>query len=101
MSTSGAMFGEPMVTFLLPAVLRPHAGGAGSVAVAGTTVGEAFATLFAAHPDLRSRVLDGAGRTQRHLLVFLEDRPLPRGGWATIPLSPGDTLRFLVAVGGG
>jgi molybdopterin molybdotransferase len=95
------MFGRPMVTILLPALLRPHAGGAASVEVAADTVGEAFEALFAAHPALRPRLLDPAGRIHRHLLVFDGDRRLPRGEWAHLPLSPGDTLRLLTAVGGG
>jgi len=90
-----------MATILLPAVLRPHAAGAASVQVAGSTVGEAFEALFAAHPDLRPRMVDRAGRIHRHLLVFHGDRRLPRGEWASAPLAAGDTLRLLVAVGGG
>jgi molybdopterin converting factor small subunit len=49
-----------MVTILLPALLRPHAGGAASVEVAAGTVGEAFEALFAAHPGLRPRLATGA-----------------------------------------
>jgi molybdopterin molybdotransferase len=90
-----------MVTILLPALLRPHAGGAASVEVAAGTVGEAFEALFAAHPGLRPRLLDPAGRLHRHLLVFHGDRRLPRADWAALPLAPGDTLRLLTAVGGG
>lgn len=90
-----------MATILLPTLLRPDAAGAASVEVAGSTVGEAFDALFAAHPALRPRVLDRAGRFHRHLLVFHGDRRLPRGDWAAVPLAPGDSLRLLMAVGGG
>jgi molybdopterin molybdotransferase len=90
-----------MVTIQLPALLRPYAGGAASVEVTGSTVGEAFEALFAAHPGLRARMLDPAGRIPRHLLVFHRDGRLPRGDWAAVPLAPGDTLRLLTAVGGG
>ena len=95
------MFGRSMATILLPALLRPYAGGAASLEMAGGTVGEAFAELFAVHPGLRARMLDPAGRFHRHLLVFLGDRRLPRGDWEALPLAPGDTLRLLTAVGGG
>jgi molybdopterin converting factor small subunit len=90
-----------MATILLPTLLRPDAAGAASVEVAGSTVGEAFDALFTAHPALRPRVLDRAGRFHRHLLVFHGDRRLPRGDWAAVPLAPGDSLRLLMAVGGG
>jgi molybdopterin molybdotransferase len=95
------MFGRAMVTILLPALLRPHAGGVASVEVAGSTVGEALEALFVAHPALRPRMLDRAGRIHRHLLVFHGDQRLPRGNWAATRLAAGDTLRLLVAVGGG
>ncbi len=90
-----------MATILLPALLRPHAGGVGSLEVTGSTIGEAFEALFAAHPGLRPRMLDPTGRFHRHLLVFQGDRRVPRADWATLPLAPGDTLRLLTAVGGG
>lgn len=90
-----------MVTILLPAVLRPHAGGAASAEVVGSTVGEAFEALFVAYPGLRPRMVDPAGRIFRHLLVFHGDHRLPSGEWASVPLAPGDTLRLLTAVGGG
>jgi len=90
-----------MVTILLPALLRPQAAGAASVEVAAGTVGEAFDALFTAHPALRPRMLDRAGRLHRHLLVFHEGHRLPPEGWAEVPLAPGDTLRLLTAVGGG
>ena len=95
------MFARSMATILLPALLRPSAGGAAAVEVGSDTVGEAFEELFAAHPGLRARILDPAGRIHRHLLVFLGDRRLPRGDWEALPLAPDDTLRFLTAVGGG
>lgn len=95
------MFGRAMATILLPALLRPHAGGVGSLEVAGSTIGEAFEALFAAHPGLRPRMLDATGRLHRHLLVFQGDRRVPRADWAALPLAPEDTLRLLTAVGGG
>ncbi len=90
-----------MATILLPTLLRPDAAGAASVQVAGSTVGEALEALFALHPGLRPRMLDRAGRIHRHLLVFHGDQRLSRGDWAAVPLGPEDTLRMLMAVGGG
>lgn len=90
-----------MATVLLPAALRRYAGDAAAVEVSGATVGEAFAHLFAAHPELQPRMVDRAGRLPRHLLVFLGEDRLPAGGWASVPLAPSDVLRILMAVGGG
>jgi len=90
-----------MVTIQLPALLRPYAGGAASVEVPGSTVGEAFEALLAAHPDLTLHLIDRTGRIPRHLLVFHGDQRLPAADWAAVPLEPGDTLRLLTAVGGG
>ncbi|NQD93672.1 MoaD/ThiS family protein [Pseudomonas sp. CrR25] len=41
-------------------------------AVAGTTVGEVLAAVFAANPRLRSYLLDDQGRLRRHVAIFVD-----------------------------
>ncbi|MBM3694695.1 MAG: molybdopterin molybdenumtransferase MoeA [Actinobacteria bacterium] len=90
-----------MVTIRLPAVLLPSAGEAAEVEVTASTLGEAFESLFAAHPVLRAQLVDRAGEISPHLLVFHGDRLLPRRAWAAVPLASGDSLRLVPSVAGG
>jgi hypothetical protein len=44
--------------------------------VAGTTVGEALAHVFADNPRLRGYVLDEQGAVREHVTIFLDDMPI-------------------------
>src|SRR4030066_1253051 len=90
-----------MPTIRVPDALRRYSGGAASCPVAGGTLAEALADAFRLHPDLRIRLVDGAGRIHRHLVVFRNDEVLPRAGAEAAPPAPDDGLTFLEAIGGG
>jgi len=44
--------------------------------VAGATVNELLAQVFAQQPRLRGYVLDDLGRVRQHVAVFVDSRPL-------------------------
>lgn len=85
----------------LPDGLRRYAGGNASFEVPGSTVAEALAAAFQAHPDLRLRLVDESGRVHPYLVVFRNETELGRDHLAEEALAPGDRLTFLEAIGGG
>jgi sulfur carrier protein ThiS len=85
----------------LPDGLRRYADGNASFEVPGSTVAEALAAAFRAHPDLRIRLVDEAGGVHPYLAVFRNQAELPRHGVEGASLEPGDALTFLEAIGGG
>ncbi len=68
----------------------------------GTTLGALLETLFAAHPALRSELLDDAGRLHGHVHVFVNGRD---GHYLDhvleTPLAATDKVDIFPAVGGG
>jgi molybdopterin synthase sulfur carrier subunit len=46
------------------------------IEVAGATVGEALAAVFAQHWGLRGYVLDDQGALRRHVAVFVDGEPV-------------------------
>ncbi len=64
------------VTVRIPTQLRPLAGGASEVAVAGATVGDALKALEAAHPGFAERLFDDGGGLRRFVNVFVADEDI-------------------------
>jgi molybdopterin converting factor small subunit len=87
----------------VPGPLVAYADGHGEVTldVAGSTVDDALAALFALHPRLRDRLLDEQGRLRRHVNLFLDRASIRDTGGLATPLRPGATLTVLPAVSGG
>ncbi len=67
---------------LAPAIARwlepdPQVGvGERSLTVAGTTVRELLAHVFAVHPVLRGYVVDEHGALRHHVVAFVNDEPV-------------------------
>ena len=89
------------VTIQVAEVLRRYAPGGGEVVVDGADVRSALNGLFAAHPALRTRVVRPDGTPWPYLLLFRNDRELPRDGLLDAPLADGDTLEIVGAAEGG
>lgn len=87
-----------MATVHLPAPLRSLTGGAGSVSVSGSTVGEVIEQLDQAHPGLRERLVQG-DRLRPGLAVFVDDQ-MPHGGLRA-KVGPDSVVYFAPAVAGG
>ena len=74
-----------MATVILPALLRPLAGGAGKIEATGSTLRDVLDDLERQHPGIRDRVVDGAGFRPEVFVAsggeeaFGLDAPVPAG----------------------
>ena len=89
------------ISIRVPAQLRTLTGGAGEVAVDGSTVGEALKALDAAHPGFAGRLFDDAGQLRRFVNVFLADEDVRFLDGLNTPVIDGQTLSIVPAVAGG
>lgn len=65
--------------------------------VAGATVGEALASVFAARPALRGYVLDDQGEVRRHVAIYLNGARVGLGA----PVGREDEVFVFQALTGG
>jgi len=91
----------PHVTFEVPSVLRRFSDGAAALSVEAATAGEALERAFDVCPDLRSRVIDGAGLVFPYLVFFHNGREVARTTLADVALADGDTVEMIGAAEGG
>jgi MoaD family protein len=89
------------VTVKLPTQLRDAAGGATSVLVSGSTVGEALDGLYAQHGELRERIADGDGGLRRFVNVYLKGEDIRFLDGLDTQVADGDEVTILPAVAGG
>jgi len=90
-----------MSRLVLPQVLRPEAGGAASVEVDASTVGEAIDRLVARHPGLRDRLLTPEGAIHRFVNLYLNGEDVRYLGGLEARVAAGDEIRLLPAIAGG
>jgi molybdopterin converting factor small subunit len=91
------------VTFLIPGMLRDHAGGQGTVYVpsSATTVKEALAALWVAYPGLRDRVVNERGELRQHVNVFVNEDNIRDCGGFGAPVTADSAITIVPAVSGG
>jgi molybdopterin synthase sulfur carrier subunit len=89
------------VTVKLPTQLRDAAGNRTEAQVEGGTVGEALASLYDQHGELRSRMADDDGGLRRFVNVYLRGEDIRFLDGLDTPVSDGDELTILPAVAGG
>lgn len=89
------------VTVRVPTQLRTLTGGAGELALEGSTVGEVFKALDAAHPGMADRLFDATGGLRRFVNVFLDDEDVRFLQGLDTSVGPGQTLSIVPAVAGG
>jgi sulfur-carrier protein len=89
------------VTIKLPTQLRDAAGNRTEAEVDGGTVGEALASLYAQHGELRQRIADDGGGVRRFVNVYLGGEDIRFLDGLDTPLSDGDEVTILPAVAGG
>ena len=88
------------ITVKLPTQLRDAVGGAASIEVEGTTVGEALESIFASHGELRDRLYQN-GDLRRFVNVYLGGEDIRFLDGLQTPLPDGAELTILPAVAGG
>jgi sulfur carrier protein ThiS len=69
--------------------------------VDGTTVGEALASVFASRSTLRGYVLDDQGALRRHVVVYVNGRPVEDRAGLSDPVGPDDEIYVFQALSGG
>jgi molybdopterin synthase sulfur carrier subunit len=69
--------------------------------VEGATVRDAFAAVFALHPQLRSYLVDEQDRLRKHVNVFVNGAMIKDRAGLSDPLAAGDKVWVMQALSGG
>ena len=89
------------VTVRIPTTLRPLSGGASTAEVEAGSLGEVIASLEAAHPGLRDRLLDDAGGLRKFVNIFVDDDDVRYLDGLDTKVADGITVSIIPAVAGG
>jgi molybdopterin converting factor small subunit len=82
-------------------VLRSQAGGAKTVSVDGTTIGEVLNSLIAEFPGLSGQVVNDDGTLHKFVNVYLNDDDVRYLKVLDTPVAETDEVSILPAVAGG
>lgn len=69
--------------------------------VAGGSVGDALALVFASHPSLRGYLLDDQGALRRHVAVYVNGEPVKDRITLGDAVGPRDEIHVFQALSGG
>lgn len=89
------------VTVRIPTPLRSFTAGQDAVEVAGATVGQAIDALESAHPGIKSKICDDAGKVRRFVNIFANDEDIRFLDSLGTELGEGDELSIVPAIAGG
>ena len=89
------------VAVRIPTTLRTLTGGSSEVAVDGSTVAEVLDALEAAHPGFTARLIDGEGKIQRFVNIFVADDDVRFMDGLATPVPDGAEVSIIPAVAGG
>ena len=90
-----------MSTVFIPTVLRPSVGGAKSLDLPGTSVGDLVHALLQQHPGLGGQLLTPEGDLNRFVNVYVNGQDVRYlDGLATL-VADSDEVRLLPAMAGG
>lgn len=89
------------VTVSIPTILRGHTGGERRVSADGETLQAVIADLEARHGGIAQRLLDGEGKLNRFVNIYVNDEDVRFSGGLATEISDGDTVTILPAVAGG
>ena len=89
------------VTVKIPTQLRECVGGETQVEADGATVGEALESVFAAHAELRDRLIGEDNQLRRFVNVYLSGEDIRFLDGLDTEVPAGASLTILPAVAGG
>ncbi len=90
------------VTVRIPSVLRNLTAGLETVSVSSsTTVEQMLAALDAAHPGIKARLCDDAGKLRKFVNVFVGEEDIRFLDGPATELKDGDTVDIVPAIAGG
>lgn len=90
-----------MVTIRIPTPLRSLTNNADEVQVSGATLRHALDALEAAHPGMKTRLLNDKGALRPYINVFHNDEDVRFAEGLDTPLADGDQLSIVPAIAGG
>ena len=90
-----------MAKILIPTPLRQFVGGADTVEVSASNVGELLEKLTAQHPDIRKNILNEEGKLRSFVNIYVNDEDVRFLGGLEAELGEGDSVTVLPAVAGG
>ena len=85
----------------IPTVLRPAVGGATTLSVEGSTVGEILGQITSEFPAVRGQLVNEDGTLHRFLNVYVNDDDVRYLGGVDAPVANDDEITLLPAVAGG
>jgi molybdopterin synthase sulfur carrier subunit len=85
----------------LPTLLRPHAGGQGTVHANGDTVAGVFEDLVRQFPNLGGRIVADDGNLHRFVNVYVNDEDIRYKDGLSTEVGSGDVVAVVPAVAGG
>ncbi|MEQ8673130.1 MAG: MoaD/ThiS family protein [Aggregatilineales bacterium] len=89
-----------MSSIKIPTPLRAYTGNQATIAVDGTTVGEALGNLVSQHPDLKQHLFDGDS-LRNFVNVFIGDEDVRFLDGMDTEISADDNLRIIPSIAGG
>ena len=90
-----------MTTVWIPQVLRANVGGAKTVEVDGSTVGDVVRALVDRHPALATQLLTEDGDLNRFVNVYVDGQDVRYLQGLDTPVGAGGDVRILPAMAGG
>lgn len=88
-------------TVRIPTTMRPITGGEKQVSVEPGTLAEVIASLEAAHPGMKERLLDDDGSLRKFVNVFVDDDDVRFLDGLDTPVADGIQVSIIPAVAGG
>jgi sulfur-carrier protein len=88
-------------TVSLPTVLRPFAGGGGTLPGAGDTVGAVLSHLTTEHPNLKRHLFADTGELRRFVNVFVNSTNVRDLRGLETPVSTTDRVIIIPSIAGG
>lgn len=88
-------------TVRIPTTMRPLTGGEKQVSVDAGTLSEVIASLEAAHPGMRERLLDDDGSLRKFVNVFVDDDDVRYLDGLDTAVADGIQVSIIPAVAGG
>jgi molybdopterin synthase sulfur carrier subunit len=85
----------------LPTVLRSQAGGASTVSISGSTIGQVLEELVTTYPGMAGQVLNDDGTLHKFVNVYVNDDDVRYLSAMDTPVKDGDEVSILPAVAGG
>ena len=88
-------------TVRIPTILRTYTDGKAEVTASGGTLADVIDALEAAHPGIRARVLDDAGKLRRFVNVYVNDDDVRFADGLATAIPEGGNVSIIPAVAGG